>query len=48
MEPYTGNLMMLGLPFLGQVSIILVDGNHYNIWLKDYILMLLFFVLMEK
>jgi hypothetical protein len=36
---YIGNLMMLGLLFLGQVLIISADGNHYNTWLKDCILM---------
>jgi hypothetical protein len=39
MELYIGNLMMLGLLFLGQVLIISADGNHYNTWLKDCIMM---------
>lgn len=29
---YIGNLMMLGLLFLGLVLIILADGSLYNIW----------------
>jgi len=47
-ELYIGNLMMLGLEFLGQVLIILEDGNHYNLWRKDFILILQFFIQIKK
>lgn len=48
LELYTGNLMMHGQQFHGLVLTILEDGNLFNIWLKDYILTLVYFTLIKK
>lgn len=48
LELYTGNLMMHGQQFHGLVLTILEDGNLFNIWLKDYILTLVYFTQIKK